>query len=287
MDINTEEMKKTLLEKTEGIRKVLDSKPAVKGLLGKKLLVALVGVVLVAGIAVGCKGKSSSKSEDSSKSASQEKKQTLSPKKVPEYLTVSDRKSGTWVTGYNASIIPENLVIPDGIVGIDNAFSGCELLESVKIPRSVKSIGRWAFSGCTSLASVTLAKGLEEINDAAFSGCTALKSITIPEGVVYIGIEAFEGCTALASITIPEGGVKIRENAFENCTSLASVTIAKDVSEIGYVAFKGCTSLKEVRYKNTVKRFKLIAALGNYSSFEKGVVIHCTDGDYVIGSDAE
>lgn len=87
MDINKEEIKKTLLEKTEGIRKVLDSKPAVKGLLGKKLLVALVGMVLVAGIAVGCNGKkSSSKSEDSSKSASQEKKQTLSPKKVPEYL---------------------------------------------------------------------------------------------------------------------------------------------------------------------------------------------------------
>ena len=265
MDINKEEMKKTLLEKTEGIRKVLDSKPAVKGLLGKKLLVALVGVVLVAGIAVGCKGKkSSSKSEDSSKSASPKIKQTLSPKKVPAYLEVKDKEDGTWIIGYNASIIPENLTIPDGIVGIATSglgvFRGCELLESVKIPGSVKTIGQGAFAGCTSLASVTLAKGLEKIVLDAFSGCTSLKSITIPEG-----------------------GVKIYD-AFRNCTALESVTLAKDVSEIRINAFKGCTSLKEVRYKNTVKRFKLIAHNG---AFEKGVVIHCTDGDYVYGSDAE
>ena len=207
MDINTEEMKKTLLEKTEVIRKVLDSKPAVKGLLGKKLLVALVGVVLVAGIAVGCKGT----------------------KKVPDYLEVEDRKDGTWVIGYDASIIPESVKIPDGIVGISGiTFENCELLESVKIAGSVKTIGGRVFSGCTSLESVTLAKGLETI---------------------------------------------------------------------GSGAFLNCTSLKEVRYENTIERFKAIATLddeywdppfasfGRYSSFEKGVVIHCTDGDYVFDLD--
>ena len=295
MDINKEEIKKTLLEKTEGIRKVLDSKPAVKGLLGKKLLVALVGVVLVTGIAVGCNGKSSSKSEDSSKSKTAKVKM-LSPKKVPAYLEVKDYSDGTWIVGYNASIIPENLTIPDGIVGIlggypgYGVFGGCELLESVKIPGSVKEIGSRAFKDCTSLASVTLAKGLEEIGSGAFEGCTALKSITIPEGVVKIGEEAFSGCTSLRSITIPEGGAEIY-NAFKNCTALESVTIAKDVSKIGGGTFKGCTSLKEVHYKNTVKRFKLIATFDSQlfygPSFEKGVVIHCTDGDYVFGSDAE
>ena len=225
MDINKEEMKKTLLEKTEGIRKVLGSKPAVKGLLGKKLLVALVGVVLVAGIAVVCKGT----------------------KKVPDYLEVEDKEDGTWVTGYDASIIPENLKIPDGIVGIVNTYSpfyqgvfyGCELLESVKISGSVKTIEESAFGHCTSLASVTLAKGVEEIGSGAF----------------------------------------------RNCTSLASVTI-HGVSEIGWGAFYGCTSLKEVRYKDTIKQFKAAIAYDS-DAFEKGVVIHCTDGDHVFGSDTE
>ena len=264
MDINTEEIKKKLLEKTESVKKTVEEK-AGRTLPWTKIAAALVGVVLVVGVAAGVGGKKeSSKSEDSSKSETAKVK-TLSPKKVPEYLTVKDKEDGTWIIGYNASIIPENLVIPDGIVGIATSglgvFRGCELLESVKIPGSVKTIGQSAFSRCTALASVTLAKGVKKILWDAFYGCTSLKSITIPEG-----------------------GVEIYEGAFKDCTALESVTIAKDVATIGGGTFKGCTSLKEVRYKNTVKRFKLIAA---NTAFEEGVVIHCTDGDYVFGSDAE
>lgn len=225
----------------------------------KKTMFAVCAALIMAVAFTSCSGK---KGDDSSSKNETEKVKMLSHKKVPAYLKVEDYKSGTWVTDYNASIIPENLTIPNGIAGIDDdTFKNCELLESVKIPGSVKTIDVRSFMNCTSLASVALTKGLEKI-----------------------GGSAFENCTALKSITIPEGGVEIRGEAFEGCTALASVTIAKDVSEIGYNAFKSCTSLKEVRYKNTQKRFKLIA---NKNAFEKDVVIHCTDGDYVFGSDAE
>lgn len=227
-----------------------------KKMFGKKMGILLAGLVLMAGMMVGCNSK-----KNSTKSGESEIKQTLSPKKVPAYLKVKNQKDGTWVIDYNASIIPEKLTIPNGIVriGVD-AFKNCELLESVKIPGSVKRIADDSFRGCKSLASVTLTKGLEEIG------------------------EAFYECTALKSITIPEGGVKIENHSFGKCSALETVTIAKDVSGIGYGAFKGCTALKEVRYYNTLKRFKLIA---HENAFEKDVVIHCTDGDYVIGSDAE
>ena len=390
MDINTEEIKKKLLEKTESVKKTVEEK-AGRTLPWTKIAAALAGIVLVVVVAVNVVGgktssflkkyekivvkaekfakkgdtksftallnesekltkdiiedmrignwsnrkkrkfekltermyDAASKFDESSLSLSKNSssskettKQTLSPKKVPAYLKVEDRKSGTWVTGYNASIIPENLKIPDGIVGIVNynfggVFYGCTILESVKIPGSVetigdgafngctslasvtlakgvKRIGEFAFDGCTSLESVTLAKGLEKIESSAFNGCTSLKSIAIPEGVSKIGSSAFQDCTALKSITIPEGGVEISGafigGAFKGCTALESVTIAKDVSKIGGNAFNGCTSLKEVSYKNTIKRFKAIA---HKEAFEKDVVIHCTDGDYVIGSDAE
>lgn len=389
MDINTEEIKKKFLEKTESVKKTVEEK-AGRTLPWTKIAAALAGIVLVVVVAVNVVGgktssflkkyekivvkaekfakkgdtksftallnesekltkdiiedmhignwsnrkkrkfekltermydaaskldESSSSSLSLSKNSSSSKettKQTLSPKKVPAYLKVKDYSNGTWVTGYNASIIPENLKIPDGIVGIVNydfggVFNGCTILESVKIPGSVETIGDWAFRnctslasvtlakgvktigksaffGCTSLASVTLAKGVKTIEYSAFGGCTSLASIAIPEGVSKIGDWAFQDCTALKSITIPEGGVEIGVRAFENCTALESVTIAKDVPKIDGMAFGGCTSLKEVRYKNTVKRFKVIA---HSHAFGKGVVIHCTDGDYVIGSDAE
>ena len=371
MDINTEEIKKKLLEKTESVKKTVEEK-AGRTLPWTKIAAALAGIVLVVVVAVNVVGgktssflkkyekivvkaekfakkgdtksftallneseklandiiedmhignwsnrkrrkfekltermydaaykfdESSLSSLSLSKNSSSSKettKQTLSPKKVPAYLKVEDRKSGTWVTGYNASIIPENLKIPDGIVGIVNydfggVFNGCTILESVKIPGSVETIGDWAFNGCTSLASVTLAKGVKTIGSFAFHGCTSLNSIAIPEGVSKIDSAAFQDCTALKSITIPEGGVEISSGAlsggaFQGCTALESVTIAKDVPGIGGNAFNGCTSLKEVSYKNTIKRFKAIA---HKEAFEKGVVIHCTDGDYVFGSDAE
>ena len=65
--------------------------------------------------------------------------------KVPEYL----KMDGAKVTGYTGNF-PSNLVIPDGVAEIgDGAFSGCDSLESVTIPRFVTSLGGGAGACCT------------------------------------------------------------------------------------------------------------------------------------------
>ena len=131
---------------------------------------------------------------------------------------------------------------------------------------------------------VTIPDGVTIIYYGAFTGCTSLASVTIPDSVTEIDETAFQGCSSLASVKIPDSVTKIGERAFSDCTSLASVTIPASVEGIGNGTFYGCTSLKEVRYNNTIKRFK--DSIVN-NAFEKGVVIHCTDGNYVFGSDAE
>ena len=139
-----------------------------------------------------------------------------------------------------------------------NAFSGNDLLEFIKMPKSVTSIGYRAFADCTSLTSVTIPNRVTSIGYEAFYGCTSLtdtyvnitdlaahsksnlmykiggsihllvdgKEITelvIPNSITSIGDYAFYRCDSLTSVTIPDSVTSIREGAFYKCTSLTSV----------------------------------------------------------------
>ena len=100
------------------------------------------------------------------------------------------------------------------------AFSFCELLESVEIPKSVISIGAWAFLGCKSLKRVEIPNDVEAIEKSAFNGCSALKEVIIPSGVTKIGDYAFEGCIALRDIELPNSLTSIGIEVFDGCSGL-------------------------------------------------------------------
>ena len=65
------------------------------------------------------------------------------------------------------------LVIPDGVEQVESyAFSGCEALEEITLPATVRCIGQLAFKNCTSLRLVKL--GFCELIDigwSVFFGC--------------------------------------------------------------------------------------------------------------------
>lgn len=109
-------------------------------------------------------------------------------------------------------------------------------------------IGKNAFSSCNSLKRLTLPKDITSIEQSAFFGCTGLMSITIPSYVTSISKYAFWGCGSLTSIELPNSLTTIEESAFEGCTSLTSVTLTSNLTSIESSAFIGCSQLKEVRY---------------------------------------
>ena len=81
--------------------------------------------------------------------------------------------SNLWVTGYTGCKVPETIVIPDGVYGIDyDAFSGLDGVSAVTIPASVRVIGGYAFANCGDLATVTFLGDKDKINglDYAFYG---------------------------------------------------------------------------------------------------------------------
>lgn len=91
------------------------------------------------------------------------------------------------------------LVLPEGFAEIGEcAFSSCEFAE-VRLPGSLRRIGKGAFAWCEALADVRMAEGLEAISTGAFLGCGRLSFAPIPSTVREVGFLAFSGCTSLGT----------------------------------------------------------------------------------------
>ena len=130
-------------------------------------------------------------------------------------------------------------------------------LTSIKLPRTLKTIGEQAFHDCTSLKSITIPNSVTTIKRLAFASCSSLKSITIPNTVTEIEDQICNSCSSLTSITIPDGVTSIGYMAFSWCTSLTSITIPDSVTEIGYNTFYYCDNLKSVYITDIVKWYSI------------------------------
>lgn len=93
-----------------------------------------------------------------------------------------------------------SISIPNKVATIgEDAFYGCDYLESVVFGNSIKCIGRNCFYSCN-LTSVSLNEGLEKIEYGAFCGCDKLHTITLPSSLIAMESNIFSGCYALESI---------------------------------------------------------------------------------------
>ena len=124
-----------------------------------------------------------------------------------------------------------------------DAFYYCTQLESIVLPASVKSIGKYAFSWCMSLQQIVLSDALESIASMAFYQCRSLSEINFPEGLKSIGQEAFLNCEELVSVDIPSTVSSINGNCFASCYKLNSIQV--DSSNSNYYSDNGCNAVIE------------------------------------------
>ena len=104
----------------------------------------------------------------------------------------------------------------------DNAFAtgrDGSALKSIKLPDTLKKIGRGAFS-LSSITSIELPDSLEEIGDNAFFWCERLKIDKLPPNLKYIGSSAFYRCYAIKELTLPASIISIGNRAFEYCFNI-------------------------------------------------------------------
>ncbi len=86
------------------------------------------------------------------------------------------------------------VTIPEGVTVIaGEVFKDHEHIETVVLPKSLKTIGEGAFEGCTNLSRVIWAEegDITVIKDRAFADCN-LKKVILPETVEELGIGAFD-----------------------------------------------------------------------------------------------
>jgi len=146
-----------------------------------------------------------------------------------------------------------SVTVPDSVTVIgDNAFFGCDSLQTVILPDSVTVIGDGAFSGCEALRSFTIPDGVTAVGISTFCRCSSLVSVRIPDGVTAIGSSAFYGCEHLRSVALPEGLQTIGDGAFFGCKHLRSITVPDGVTAIGYGAFSGCKRLASITVPDSV-----------------------------------
>lgn len=152
------------------------------------------------------------------------------------------------ITAYNENqakvSIPEKI---DGkrvtVIGA-YAFSMVSHMESVKIPKYVKTIEHHAFYMSGRLESVTVPANVDTIGAYAFASCGRIEKITIKNGVKSIGDYAFAECNRLLKVVIPGSVTRIGDYAFFGCGRIETVSMKKGVQDIGHYAFAACTGLK-------------------------------------------
>ena len=165
----------------------------------------------------------------------------------------------------------ERVIVPDGVEEIgSNAFLCCSRhLRELILPDSVKRIGELVFTGCDMLESVRLPEGMEEIPESLFCNCKSLKRIVLPRSVKKIEEYAFAYCISLEEIILNEGLETIGDNAFEDCQYLDKVVLPSTLKSIGDFSFLNCVALNDMEIPQSVESIGESALFGSNVFTEK------------------
>ena len=187
------------------------------------------------------------------------------------------------------------LDIPDEIDGVavehiaDSAFKyalwGSKVknkITELRIPASVKSIGKDAFKGNDTLTTLKFKSegdnesSLEKIDEGAFMSC-GLQTLDIPSGVKEIGKGAFS-MNNIERLILPESLEKLGEGAF-GCNLIESVIIPSGVKEfptagngVFYKNFREKTQGSS--YKGSLRYAKVFDKSGKATAFNTGGVVN-------------
>ncbi len=122
-------------------------------------------------------------------------------------------------------------------------FSGCEEIESIKMPLMTSIPGN-SFSSCKKLKYVEFSKEISKISSTVFSGCVSLPGDCIRAmlnpGITHLGNDNSDVKNIFSNCSSFDGALEW------NFPNLASTNV------VGGSYFGGCTSLQEVVFKTYV-----------------------------------
>ena len=194
----------------------------------------------------------------------------------------------------------------------DNFLSSNDVVLTVKIPSTVKKLGKFSFVSCQNLKditvdyrndsytsvdgvvyskdcseivlcpkyataissnSLTLPFSVKRVSAYAFANCTYLSEIFIPNGVLSIDEYAFYNCSSLKRVYLPNTVTSIKEGAF-SLSAIESISLPESLNSLGKVAFKDCHNLKEVTIPSSIQTINY----GTFMNCSSLTEIHLSNG---------
>ena len=139
-----------------------------------------------------------------------------------------------------------------GLVFADDRYIAEDLLVSVSLPDTVKTIGKYAFAQNHSLEKINIPTGVERISAECFFNCDSLTNIVLPESVTEIDNMAFRWCESLENIEM-QGVVKIGDHAFDDCRKLSAIGYSEKLREVGLGSFSRCNLTGTLDLSSVIK----------------------------------
>ena len=124
------------------------------------------------------------------------------------------------------------------LYSIDNyAFQNNDVLQTVRLPKVLTSLGYRAFYDCDSLLSVTIGGAISSYGGYEFYSCDALEEVVFEEGATTVSSDMFRNCGQLSKVTLPSTLTSIGSSAFYNCYRLTDITLPQNLRTIDSYAF--------------------------------------------------
>ena len=105
----------------------------------------------------------------------------------------------------------------------ENAFAGCEELESVQLPSTMRGVNSCAFLGCTNLQQVSIPSTIRSVRSCAFTGCTSLEQIVLPRHMELVDSLTLYCCASLTSVVLLHRIRTVCNSAMEHLPSMTNL----------------------------------------------------------------
>ena len=165
-------------------------------------------------------------------------------------------------------------------------FDWMDDIKTIAVENGVTSLGERLFYGADNLVSVSLPESLKSVAEGVFRSCTKLETIAIPNSVTELARANFYQCKNLKLVSIGSGITVIRDITFSKCAALEEVTFVGDNISFEKDAFAECNNLTKINFGGEITQWKALLSGDNTDLLKStAITVHCTDGDYVFGSE--
>lgn len=195
------------------------------------------------------------------------------------------------------------------------ALSSLPSLKTVNFPSdfAMVDLEQYFFFNCTALESVTLPKSMKSIKTGVFNGCISLKEVLVEEGSTYLKsidgiLYSYDEKTIYVIpyilegevLTIKEGVEVIKDNAcnsnymYSNAdgsvaygevrNNIKEIRLPSTIKQIDAYAFTNMKNVKRIVFAEGIENLRLdLNSFGNYARFQGD----SADIEYLIGCELE